>query len=120
MNLNCDESVVNVAFNVNLSPDAKGKINKDEPEIECAAREVHEEVGVDFAGVVREEDSIVVNRVVDWESGLKQRSRLFIVPGVSEQTFFATQTRKEISEIAWHPLTAGPHISLHVSTFLRD
>jgi hypothetical protein len=31
---------------------------------------------------------------------LKQRSRLFIVPGVSEQTHFATQTRKEISEIA--------------------
>lgn len=83
----------------------KGKINKDEPEVECAAREVLEEVGVDFSGLVREEDSIVVHRVVDHETGLKQRSRLFIVPGVSEQTHFATQTRKEISQIAWHPLT---------------
>lgn len=83
----------------------KGKINKDEPEVVCAAREVLEEVGVDFSGLVREEDSIVVHRVVDHSTGLKQRSRLFIVPGVSEQTHFATQTRKEISQIAWHPLT---------------
>lgn len=85
----------------------KGKINKDEPEAACAAREVLEEVGVDFSAYVsdREEDSIVVHRVVDRETGLKQRSRLFIVPGVSEQTHFATQTRKEISQIAWHPLT---------------
>lgn len=84
----------------------KGKINKDEPEMSCATREVLEEVGADFSSRVREEDSIVVHRVVDRETGLKQRTRLFIVPGVSEQTRFATQTRKEISAIAWHPLAA--------------
>lgn len=83
----------------------KGKINKDEPEIECACREVLEEVGVDFSGLVCEEDSFVVHRIVDHETGLKQRSRLFIVPGISEETHFVTQTRKEISQIAWHPLT---------------
>ena len=82
----------------------KGKINKDEPEMECAVREVLEEVGVDFTGLTSEEDSIVINRVVDRDTGLKQRSRLFIVPGISEQTHFATQTRKEISKIAWHPI----------------
>jgi mRNA-decapping enzyme subunit 2 len=84
----------------------KGKINKDEPEMECAVREVLEEVGVDFTGLTREEDSIVINRVVDKESGLKQRSRLFIVPGIAEETHFATQTRKEISKIAWHPVAS--------------
>ena len=84
----------------------KGKINKDEPDMECAVREVLEEVGVDFTGLTREEDSIVINRVVDKESGLKQRSRLFIVPGIAEETHFATQTRKEISKIAWHPVAS--------------
>ena len=64
----------------------KGKINKDEPEMECAVREVLEEVGVDFTGLTSEEDSIVIDRVVDRDTGLKQRSRLFIVPGISEQT----------------------------------
>ena len=83
----------------------KGKINKDEPESVCAAREVLEEVGVDFSAYVRDEDSIVMNRVVDHETGLKQRSRLFIVAGVSEETGVATQTRKEIGAIAWHPIS---------------
>jgi len=83
----------------------KGKINKDEPEADCAAREVTEEVGVDFRPWIKEDDSIVMFRTIDQELGLKQRSRLFIVPGISEQTPFATLTRKEISGIAWHPLT---------------
>ena len=83
----------------------KGKINKDEPEADCAAREVTEEVGVDFRPWIKEDDSIVMFRTIDHELGLKQRSRLFIVPGISEQTPFATLTRKEISGIAWHPLT---------------
>ena len=83
----------------------KGKINKDEPEADCAAREVTEEVGVDFRPWIKEDDSIVMFRTIDSGLGLKQRSRLFIVPGISEQTPFATLTRKEISGIAWHPLT---------------
>jgi mRNA-decapping enzyme subunit 2 len=86
----------------------KGKINKNEPERECAAREVFEEVGVDFSGYTNEEDSIVVTRSVDKAGapGLKQRSRLFIVPNISEETVFVTQTRKEIGSIAWHSLSA--------------
>ena len=84
----------------------KGKINKNEPERECAAREVFEEVGVDFSGYTNEEDSIIVTRSVDKAGapGLKQRSRLFIVPNISEETVFVTQTRKEIGSIAWHSL----------------
>ena len=82
----------------------KGKINRNEPERECAAREVHEEVGVDFLAHTNENDSIIVTRSVDKHGapGLKQRSRLFIVPNISEQTIFVTQTRKEIGSIAWH------------------
>ena len=86
----------------------KGKINKNEPERECAAREVREEVGVDFSAYTNEEDSIIVTRSVDKAGapGLKQRSRLFIVPNISEETVFVTQTRKEIGSIAWHSLSA--------------
>ena len=81
----------------------KGKINKSEPEEVCGVREVMEEVGVDFTGFVKQEDSIIVNRAMG--EGITQRTRLFIVPGIAEDTPFATQTRKEIGQIAWHPLT---------------
>jgi len=59
---------------------------------------------VDFSAHTNEDDSIIVNRAVDKHGapGLKQRSRLFIVPNISEQTIFVTQTRKEIGSIAWH------------------
>lgn len=85
----------------------KGKINKNEPERECAAREVFEEIGVDFSKYTKDEDSIVLTRYVDKTGapGLKQRSRLFIVPNISEETVFITRTRKEIGNIAWHSVS---------------
>ena len=43
----------------------KGKINKDEPEADCAAREVTEEVGVDFRPWIKEDDSIVMFRTIE-------------------------------------------------------
>jgi len=80
----------------------KGKINKDEPEIDCAVREVYEEIGYDLTGKIQKDDFL--------ESVAKeQRVKLYIVAGISEDTVFETQTRKEISEIAWHNLKDIPH-----------
>jgi mRNA-decapping enzyme subunit 2 len=68
----------------------KGKINKDEREIDCAAREVYEEIGYDLTPHLREPDHIeVVIR--------EQKIKLYIVAGIPEDTIFEPKTRKEIS-----------------------
>ncbi|KAJ3134883.1 mRNA-decapping enzyme subunit 2 [Physocladia obscura] len=67
----------------------KGKINKGEPEQDCAVREVLEEVGFDCSSMLSPKE--YVERTIK-----EQRIRLYIIRGVSETTEFLTQTRKEI------------------------
>lgn len=68
----------------------RGKINKDEDDMVCAVREVLEETGFDCDGMARKDDFVeVVMR--------EQNLRLYIIPGVPEDTAFECQTRKEIS-----------------------
>ncbi|KAG0048467.1 mRNA-decapping enzyme subunit 2 [Gryganskiella cystojenkinii] len=79
----------------------KGKINKDEPDTDCAVREVWEETGFDISSRIRDEDYV--------EQTMKdQRIRLYIIKDVPENTVFEPQTRKEISKIEWHLLTDLP------------
>ncbi|KAG0265636.1 mRNA-decapping enzyme subunit 2 [Actinomortierella ambigua] len=79
----------------------KGKINKDEPDITCAAREVWEETGFDVMPWIQEEHFV--------EQYMKdQRIRLYVIKGVPEDTVFAPQTRKEISKIEWHNVSDLP------------
>jgi len=68
----------------------RGKINKDETELKCAIREVLEEVGFNIEGRVNENDYFEAT-----VSGHKVR--MYVVPGVSESTCFATNTRNEIA-----------------------
>lgn len=79
----------------------KGKINKDESQYNCAAREVLEETGFDISSRMTETDYIEVTTK-------EQSVRLYIVPGVGEDTNFECQTRKEISKIDWHILLDLP------------
>ncbi|KAF9507258.1 hypothetical protein BS47DRAFT_1304249 [Hydnum rufescens UP504] len=79
----------------------RGKINIDEPEHVCAAREVLEETGYDIS------DKIIMSAVIKI-TVRDQRTSLFVVPNVPEDTVFATQTRKEISKIDWFNLTDLP------------
>jgi len=83
----------------------KGKINKNEPEISCAAREVFEEVGFDVSALISEENTITatINN-----NDQEQTIKLYIIPGVSEDTVFETQTRKEISKICWFAIKDLP------------
>ncbi|KAJ3143880.1 mRNA-decapping enzyme subunit 2, partial [Irineochytrium annulatum] len=79
----------------------KGKINKEEAELECAVREVLEETGFDISAHIRENEYV--------ERTMKdQRIRLYIITGVPETTTFVTQTRKEIGDIKWHNLVDLP------------
>ncbi|KAI8839436.1 Dcp2, box A domain-containing protein [Chytriomyces cf. hyalinus JEL632] len=79
----------------------RGKINKEEPEAECAVREVYEETGFDIRSRLRTVE--FVERTMK-----EQRIRLYVIRGVSESTSFLTQTRKEIGDIRWFPLKDLP------------
>lgn len=98
----------------------KGKINKHESELQCAIREVKEEVGFDISGSV--DEKLFVSR-----NHKQQITKLFIVSGVPESTQFATQTKGEVDSIKWIRLDAlassshgSPRKSQLLHSFLKD
>lgn len=80
----------------------KGKLSKDETELDCAIREVFEETGFDLTPLVTS-NTFYVDTL---SSG--RCSRIFVVTDVPEDSVFQTRTRKEISDIKWVPLSALP------------
>ncbi|PXF46926.1 mRNA decapping complex subunit 2 [Gracilariopsis chorda] len=80
----------------------KGKLAKDETELDAAIREVREETGFDMSPYVNDNTEYLDSL----SSG--RPCRIFIVTNVSEDIKFETQTRKEISDIEWVPLSALP------------
>jgi 8-oxo-dGTP pyrophosphatase MutT (NUDIX family) len=72
----------------------KGKIDQGEDELECAIREVAEEVGYDARANIRPDDFIELTM-------RQQKIRLYIARDVPEHFKFETQTRKEIGDIRW-------------------
>lgn len=84
----------------------RGKINKDEDDLDCAIREVYEETGYDLeeAGFVpqnRQVKSIDLNMH-------EQQIRLFIFRGIPTNAHFEPRTRKEISVVDWWRLSDLP------------
>ena len=73
----------------------RGKINKDEKDLDCAIREVYEETGYDvkLAGLADDPESVKAIDVTMRE----QHMRLFVFRDVPEDTHFEPRTRKEIS-----------------------
>ncbi|PWN43420.1 DCP2-domain-containing protein, partial [Ceraceosorus guamensis] len=81
----------------------KGKINQSESERDCAVREMLEETGFNC------DELLPGNSAEYMELTMReQRIRLYIVPGIEEETRFETLTRKEISKIAWFKLSDLP------------
>ncbi|KAI9829527.1 MAG: mRNA-decapping enzyme subunit 2 [Phylliscum demangeonii] len=86
----------------------RGKINKDEKNLDCAIREVDEETGFDLreAGILKNQ-----TRVAFIDKTLREQNiRLYVFGGVPMNTRFEPKTRKEISKIRWHRLTDLPTI----------
>lgn len=89
----------------------RGKINKDENDLDCAVREVYEETGFDIqeAGLVKDEKEMKYIEVTMRE----QHMRLYVFRGVPASTHFEPRTRKEISKIEWYKLTDLPTLKKH-------
>lgn len=73
----------------------RGKINKDENDLDCAVREVYEETGYDARadGLIKEEPQMKYIEV----SMREQHMRLYVFRGVPMEYPFEPRTRKEIS-----------------------
>lgn len=84
----------------------RGKINKEEADLDCAVREVYEETGFDLrdAGLVEPEEQMKSITVTMREQSIM----LFVFRGVPMDAYFEPRTRKEISKIDWYKLTDLP------------
>lgn len=83
----------------------RGKINKDEDDLDCAIREVWEETGLDLraAGLVPEGKPKYIEITMR-----EQQMRLYVFRNIPMNTHFQPQTRKEISKIEWYKLSELP------------
>ena len=79
----------------------RGKINKDERDLDCAVREVYEETGYDLkeAGLVEDDHNETKSIDVTMR---EQHMKLFVFRGVPMDTDFEPRTRKEISVSCIH------------------
>ncbi|EJT74378.1 mRNA-decapping enzyme 2 [Gaeumannomyces tritici R3-111a-1] len=84
----------------------RGKINKDEDDLDCAIREVYEETGFDIkaAGLVPRDDQVKYIEI----NMREQQLRLYVFRNVPMDTHFEPKTRKEISKIEWYKLSELP------------
>lgn len=84
----------------------RGKINKDEADLDCAIREVYEETGfhVRDAGLIMHDENVKHIDITMRE----QQMRLYVFPGIPMNVQFAPRTRKEISKIQWYKLSDLP------------
>jgi mRNA-decapping enzyme subunit 2 len=86
----------------------RGKINKEETDLDCAVREVWEETGYDLQGanlVLPDEDMKKITVTMR-----EQSMMLYVFRGVPMDTYFEPRTRKEISKIDWYKLTDLPTV----------
>ncbi|OAR01803.1 hypothetical protein LLEC1_00679 [Akanthomyces lecanii] len=84
----------------------RGKINKDEDDLDCAVREVYEETGMDLRahGLVPTTGKPKYIEIAMRE----QQLRLYVFRDVPMDYNFEPQTRKEISKIQWYKLSELP------------
>lgn len=84
----------------------RGKINKDETDLDCAVRECWEETGFDLrkAGLVPSDDEVKFFDITMRD----QHLRMFVFRDVPMDTVFEPQTRNEIGKVAWYNLRDLP------------
>jgi mRNA-decapping enzyme subunit 2 len=75
----------------------RGKISKDETDIDCAVREAEEETGFNARDLVNEND--VIERTIKGKN-----YKIYLVKNVPEDYNFEPLARNEISKIQWHDM----------------
>ncbi|OII74143.1 NUDIX domain-containing protein [Cryptosporidium ubiquitum] len=80
----------------------RGKMDEMEEDSLCAIREAYEELGIDVTKHLN--DSIYIEKQVE-----EQTIKLFLIPGIDENTPLEPKKRKEISEIRWFNFTSLPN-----------
>ncbi|KAK6453782.1 uncharacterized protein RJT20DRAFT_131214 [Scheffersomyces xylosifermentans] len=75
----------------------RGKISKDESDIDCAVREVEEETGFSAKDLINEND--VVERTIKGKN-----YKIYLVRNVPEDYEFQPMARNEIAKIQWHDI----------------
>ena len=85
----------------------RGKINKDEKDLDCAIREAWEETGFDLRaeGLVSHTDNEMGFIDITMR---EQHMRLFVFRNVPDSARFEPQTRKEIGKIQWYNIRDLP------------
>lgn len=96
----------------------RGKINKDEDDLDCAVREVYEETGYDIreAGLVPSDGNVKYIEITMRE----QHMRLYVFRDVPMDTHFEPRTRKEISRIEWWRLSELPAFRKKGQSHVQD
>jgi len=120
LNANLDKVLLVTNYKNTFYSFPKGKINQNETGIECAVREVWEEVGVDISKFISEKDFI------EFKTEGNKTQKMYVVHGVDENLIMKTNTRCEIGRIEWVPLSemeegkvANTNIFRKITTFIR-
>jgi len=84
----------------------RGKINKEESDLDCAVREAWEETGFDLRAANMLDGQ---RKPYPIDQTIRSQSiTLFVFRGVPRDAIFMPQTRKEISKIEWYKLSDLP------------
>ena len=89
----------------------RGKIDEGESSFECALRETLEETGFDARNYCNEENLLVT--ILNGKI-----FRLYIAPGVPENTVFVPLTRKEVSKVEFFKIDSLPKSTYSVIPFV--
>jgi len=91
----------------------RGKISKAETAVQCAIREVREEIGYDI------KTKIIKHICLDMSTTTKE-SKLYVVINVAESTKFKTMTRNEIQEIKWMDIEEIQKSTVPMLSYVRS
>mmetsp|Transcript_4827 Transcript_4827/g.12358 ORF Transcript_4827/g.12358 Transcript_4827/m.12358 type:complete len:352 (-) Transcript_4827:11-1066(-) len=98
LNAECSKVLMVKGYGIHIWGFPKGKINQDEPLIDCAVREVEEETGYNFGKLADPTAFVEVTQE-------KKPMTLFIVPGVPEDYPFEPISRNEVGDIRFVKLS---------------
>ncbi|GFE52997.1 NUDIX family protein [Babesia ovis] len=94
INETCDKVLMVQSYTSKHWTFPRGKIDEEELDTACAAREIMEEIGMDVSGLIHPDAYI--------ECQIEGRSiKLFFIPGVSENANLQPKTDYEIRSIKW-------------------